>query len=130
MLTQCACSDSVRMSLPCSYKLWSVTFEAEDNAEILDCRPVPTKHPSEEETDLLAVPQLDCPVARSGVDNTFAAPPHCVDRSRVSSESEFELAQLRVPDADGTVFRGRGDPRRRGVPVKTGSLVSPTNARG
>lgn len=76
-----------------------------------------------QKTHVLAVPELDGPVTTGGVDDTLSAPAHSIDTRRVASERELELAELRVPDADGAVLGGRSNARAVRV-TENGERVS------
>ena len=101
VLTQWACSLRVRTSLPCMNVMKSVDMV--DNAMYF-CRRL---------THILGVPDFDCTVAATSVDQTFASPSNDVHAGIVSCQGELCEGLGRRPDLDGSVFR-RGSTSRRG----------------
>ena len=93
VLTQCACSDSVRINLP-----WP-------SAIVPDCH--------FKKAHVLPRPHFDGPVTASRIDHTLSAPAYNVDTGRMASEHKVKLACRSIPHADRAVFRSRGYPLTR-----------------
>jgi hypothetical protein len=91
VLTQCACSDNVRINFP---YIVSLLQQTEDN------------------TDIDSGPDFDGSITASGINDSLSTPSYNIDTSSVSSQDEIEFPSSSMPNSDGPVLGGSCYSRR------------------
>jgi hypothetical protein len=84
VLTQCACSESVRINLPYHISI--------------------PQGSTKEETDIDSGPDFDGSITTSSIDHSFSSPADDIDTRSVSSQDKFKSTSSGVPYSDSSVL--------------------------
>lgn len=93
MLTQCACSDRVRINFP-----YIVSFFHQANESRM--------------TDIDSGPDFDGSITASSVYHSLSTPSYNIHTSSMSSQDEIEFPSSSMPNSDGPVLGGSRYSRR------------------